>query len=178
MKPQHYLRFVRIAALVAAAALAGPVQGAQEWGIDRPGGDYKSFDLPADQPSLCEHQCAIEGQCQAWTFVHPGVQGPQARCWLKSTVPAAVQNTCCVSGVKQVSTGSFEVDRDRPGLDYKSFDLPAAQPQLCQQACLSEGQCRAWTYVKPGVQGPAARCWLKSDVPASKIDSCCVSGVK
>src|SRR5207237_8212495 len=26
-------------------------------------------------------------------------------------------------------------------------------------------QCRAWTYVKPGVQGNLARCWLKNQVP-------------
>lgn len=41
-----------------------------------------------------------EGQCVAWTYVNPGVQGPQARCWLKSAVPAPRPSTCCVSGIK------------------------------------------------------------------------------
>ena len=158
--------------------ILAPAQAAQEWGVDRPGGDYKNFNLATDQPSLCENQCASEAQCKAWTFVRPGVQGPSARCWLKNAVPAAKSNTCCVSGVKQVAAGSFEANRDRPGKDYKNFNLPQAQPALCQQACNGEGQCRAWTYVKPGVQGPSARCWLKNDVPAAKVSNCCVSGVK
>ena len=72
---------------------------------------------------------------------------------------------------------TFEPDIDRPGIDYKSFDLPAAEPGLCQRACLDEGNCRAWTYVKPGVQGTGARCWLKNAVPAPTPNQCCVSGV-
>lgn len=155
-----------------------PAWAAQEWGVDRPGGDYKNFNLSADQPSLCENQCTSEAQCKAWTFVRPGVQGASARCWLKNTVPAAKNNTCCVSGVKQVSAGSFETNRNRPGKDYKNFNLPLPLPALCDQACNVEGQCRAWTYVKPGVQGPSARCWLKNDVPAAQVSNCCVSGVK
>ena len=168
-----------IAMLVAGIFSLGGVAFAAEWGTDRPGGDYKNFNLPADQPSLCEQACNGEPQCKAWTFVHPGVQGPSARCWLKSVVPAANPNTCCVSGVKQVSAGSFEQNRDRPGMDYKNFDLPsAAGPAVCQSACNAEGQCRAWTFVKPGIQGPNPRCWLKTGVPTAKINNCCTSGVK
>ena len=76
--------------------MLAPAQAAQEWGVDRPGSDYKNFNLSADQPSLCENQCVSEPQCKAWTFVRPGVQGASARCWLKNTVPAAKSNTCCV----------------------------------------------------------------------------------
>jgi hypothetical protein len=69
--------------------------------IDRPGADFKNFDLAAADPNLCKTACDREGmQCQAWTFVRPGVQGPRARCWLKFTVPAAVTNNCCTSGVR------------------------------------------------------------------------------
>jgi hypothetical protein len=93
-------------------------------------------------------------------------------------VPAAKNNNCCVSGVKQISAGSFEANRDRPGKDYKRFEMPVAQAVLCQQACSNENKCRAWTYVKPGIQGTAARCWLKNDVPGAKVSDCCVSGVK
>ena len=59
-----------------------------EYGIDRRGGDYRSFDLSFDAPGLCAGRCAQEGQCRAWTYVKPGVQGPKARCWLKNVVPA------------------------------------------------------------------------------------------
>ncbi len=76
---------------------------AMEWGVDRPGHDYRSFNLAAPNPNLCESQCTAEGQCVAWTYVNPGVQGPQARCWLKSAAPGPVRNNCCVSGVKQAA---------------------------------------------------------------------------
>jgi hypothetical protein len=65
---------------------------------------------------------------------------------------------------------------NRPGKDYKSIELPSADPALCRRACDGDAQCRAYTYVKPGVQGPSARCWLKSEVPPGMRDECCVSG--
>ena len=34
------------------------------------------------------------------TYVHPRVQGPYARCYLKSAVPPAMPNGCCISGYK------------------------------------------------------------------------------
>ena len=75
-------------------------------------------------------------------------------------------------------TGSFEANRDRPGLDYKYFAMTAAQPAMCQIACMSDRNCRAWTYVNPKVQGPTAFCWLKKSVPAAMASTCCTSGVK
>ena len=70
-----------------------------EIGIDRMGGDYTSFDLPAADPALCEATCRDDGQCQAFTYVNPGVQGSSPRCWLKNVVPPQVASNCCVSGV-------------------------------------------------------------------------------
>jgi len=71
----------------------------------------------------------------------------------------------------------LEYNVDRPGSDYRNFDLREARPELCQWACAAEAGCVAFTYVKPGVQGPAARCWLKSRVPTAVSSGCCVSGV-
>ena len=73
---------------------------------------------------------------------------------------------------------ALEMNTDRPGMDYNSFDLAAANPTLCEQACNADPNCRAFTYVKPGVQGANARCWLKNDIPAANPSDCCVSGVK
>lgn len=73
---------------------------------------------------------------------------------------------------------TVETDTDRMGSDYSGYDLSAADPQLCRTACDSDAQCKAYTYVKPGVQGPNARCYLKNAVPAPSPNSCCVSGVK
>ena len=74
--------------------------------------------------------------------------------------------------------GGLEYGTDRPGQDYRNFDLPEAQPELCQAQCGADPQCQAFTYVQPGLQGPSARCWLKSGVPAAGASSCCISGVK
>mgnify|MGYP000745995732 CR=1 FL=1 len=70
-----------------------------EKGFDRPGSDYRNFPFDAG-PERCQQACAEDPNCKAFTWVRPGVQGPQARCWLKSAVPTAVANANCVSGVK------------------------------------------------------------------------------
>jgi uncharacterized membrane protein len=87
-------------ALSAAAQVAAQTNPNFEYGVNRPGGDYRSFDLPFDAPGLCAGQCAQEGQCRAWTYVAPGLQGPKARCWLKNVVPAPTRPTYVVSGLR------------------------------------------------------------------------------
>jgi hypothetical protein len=70
-----------------------------------------------------------------------------------------------------------EVDIDRPGYDYWSFDLPQADPNWCKTACEDDPACKAWAYVHPGVQADVARCWLKDTVAVSEPNTCCISGV-
>lgn len=71
-----------------------------------------------------------------------------------------------------------EIDIDRPGLDYRDFDLSGPRPGQCAIECAQDSKCKAYTYVKPGVQGQHARCWLKTEVPKRTSHPCCVSGVK
>ncbi|WP_239249755.1 PAN domain-containing protein [Candidatus Nitrotoga sp. M5] len=66
---------------------------------------------------------------------------------------------------------------DLPGMDFKSFFLDQSLPALCRNACQNNKRCKAWTFVKPDIQGNKAKCWLKHSVPKSVKDSCCVSGV-
>jgi hypothetical protein len=77
-----------------------------------------------------------------------------------------------------ISKYAMEKNTNRYGEDYKDFDLPSPDPALCAAACMGEARCKAWTYVKPGVQGDSARCWLKDKVPPPTPDENCVSGVK
>jgi hypothetical protein len=79
--------------------------------------------------------------------------------------------------VPPVYSQTTETNIDRPGMDYKNFNLSLPDPKLCQSFCQMDTACKAWTYVKPGVQGQSARCWLKSGVPAPRQNTCCVSGV-
>jgi hypothetical protein len=69
------------------------------------------------------------------------------------------------------------VGTDRPGMDFRNFDLSSANWQDCYDACVEDSRCEAWTYVQPGIQGSQARCWLKNGVPAAQSNSCCISGV-
>jgi len=71
----------------------------------------------------------------------------------------------------------MEPDTNRPEEDYTSFDLSVPDPDACANACREEEKCMAYTYVKPGVQGENARCWLKTAIPDARPDECCISGV-
>ena len=87
--------------------------------------------------------------------------------WFCALMPAAVLG----------QTAGMEFNIDRRGRDYANFNLATPEPHLCANSCRSDQRCRAWTYVKPGVQGPTARCWLKVAVPPASGSDCCVSGV-
>jgi hypothetical protein len=69
-----------------------------------------------------------------------------------------------------------EQNTDRPGGDYTHHESAAWEE--CANACLADSRCNAWTWVKPGVQGPRGMCWLKDSVPARRPNNCCVSGYR
>jgi hypothetical protein len=175
-----------IAAILCLSWCATPPGGAfaqtREDNVNRPGGDFRNFPVNPPPPGsfgtvvdICRVKCERDGNCQAWTLVRAGLQGPQARCWLKNVIPAANFDGCCTSGVPM---RAVEPRINRPGMDFNNFDLAAADPNLCKTACEREGICQAWTFVGPGVQGPRARCWLKFAVPTAFTDNCCTSGVR
>lgn len=85
-----------------------------------------------------------------------------------------------VAAPPQAAQATFfeEPSTDRPGMNYRNFIPQTADPKHCKNACRKESQCRAFTYVNPGVQGPQPRCWLKNGAPAPTPDACCYSGVK
>ena len=222
-----------VTSCIVAVTTAGPAYPTSnlEWNVERPGAEYRSFDLRDAQPRDCQSTCMNEPQCMAFTYVNPGVQGPNARCWLQERRAAAVPQACCVSGVKygRAAASGRASSRRRPrprrrrprgratpttppppppappppsawqgtpttppppppppppgrplarNADHaaragagsgsrrpiarawttESFDLPAPRPELCRDACWRDAQCRAFTYVRPGVQGPNARC--------------------
>jgi hypothetical protein len=152
-------------------------------GFDRPGGDYTRFQLRSGDPAACSARCDREARCRAWSFSYPRTAGESAMCWLKSQVPARVDNTCCVSGVRgagvvEPRTGAAEFSTDRLGGDYRNFEVPAdAKGEPCASACQADGKCRSWTYVRPGYQGAAGRCYLKETVKPPRRKPCCISGV-
>lgn len=85
---------------VRGAGVIEPRQGPAEYSIDRLGGDYRSFDLPADGvDAACKAACDGENRCRAWTFVRPGYIAPVPRCYLKDKITRPRRKPCCISGV-------------------------------------------------------------------------------
>ncbi len=88
--------------------LCSGTRGGSGWkteeNIDRPGGDYKDFDLSSPNIELCCQSCEDDPNCKAFTYVKPNNQGDKARCWLKNIVPQPMTSTCCISGVKDTTT--------------------------------------------------------------------------
>jgi hypothetical protein len=102
---------------------------------------------------------------------------------LKNKVPPRVEDKCCVSGVRgagvtETRKGPVEFSIDRFGGDYRNLEIAAdASGAACKAACEAENKCRAWTYVRPGYIGPAARCYLKDKITKPREKPCCISGV-
>ncbi len=82
-------------------------------------------------------------------------------------------------GQRQATTSyQMEDKTDRPGGDYRDFELPNADPKACAAACARDADCKAWTYGKPGVAGEKAHCWLKNEVADPVANDDCISGIK
>ena len=95
---------------------------------DRPGGDYMSAPIASGDPADCALLCEHDRRCRAWSFNYPTVMEAGAVCWLKNSVPARVPDNCCVSGVRgagvvETRNDAVETSIDRPGGDYRSFDI-------------------------------------------------------
>jgi hypothetical protein len=176
-----FLRSISAAVILTVGSLPALAQA----GFDRPGGDYTRFVVPSGDPAVCAARCDREGRCRAWSFSYPGAGGgTSAVCWLKSEVKPAVENQCCVSGIKgaglvEKKSGPVEMSIDRFGGDYRHFDLPSDPTgEACKKACEGEQRCRAWTYVRPGYLGPGiSRCYLKDKITKPRRKPCCMSGV-
>ncbi|MEI7996719.1 MAG: PAN domain-containing protein [Methylococcaceae bacterium] len=71
----------------------------------------------------------------------------------------------------------LEENTDRMGMDFRRIELAAADPLLCQTACVGDAGCKSFTYVKPGFQGPRPVCYLKNGAPNPTPNNCCTSGL-
>jgi hypothetical protein len=166
---------------IIALALCMPLATRAQVGFDRPGGDYTSFAVRSGDPALCAAHCDRDSHCRAWSFSYPAGDYP-AQCWLKNQIPPRVEDSTSASGVRGAGViqphGVREFSIDRPGGDYRSFDVAAnATGDICKDACDGESQCRAWTYVRPGYDSPQAQCHLKDHLMPPHHKPCCISGV-
>ena len=166
---------------------------------NRQGMDYRSVEFhdPSQGAMECRRMCQDDSQCLAFTYVDPGIQAAGGMCWLKNGAPEPSYAAGCHSGLiyERVDASSFTTvtgvvdlgilhpaqdvmeNVNLPGMDYFNFNVSVDDPDLCREACERDGNCRAYTYVRPGVQGEFGRCWLKNDVPEQVTDYNAVSGI-
>ena len=107
-----------------------------------------------------------DAHCRAWSFSYPRTAYALATCWLKNKLPPPVADKCCVSGVRgradRAAARPARYSMDRFGSDYRSVDV-ATDPAGAgsSSACQGDNRCRAWTYVRPAISAPSARCYLE-----------------
>jgi hypothetical protein len=166
-------------------------------GVALEGGTYSYFVGGTEStPDGCQAKCRSDGQCTAWDYLRPGIAGPEARCFLKNKAVNQVANPCCIAGFEQHASASPAAaspanppaagaapaahgpfpNTNLYGADYRHLSTDNSAD--CQSACKKDKECLAWTYVRPGVQGPDARCYLKNKIPQSTINNCCTSGIE
>ncbi|PHR60854.1 MAG: hypothetical protein COA47_06505 [Robiginitomaculum sp.] len=71
----------------------------------------------------------------------------------------------------------FETNMERTGATFTRSTISANGPQACWALCAKDGRCKAWTWERPGINGPLAMCSLKSAVTPGQFSPCCVSGL-
>ena len=53
--------------------------------------------------------------------------------------------------------------KDMPGMDIGPGVDIVGTAQVCQNLCDHDPRCMAFTWVRSGVQGPSAKCWIKAE---------------
>jgi hypothetical protein len=102
-----YRKSIVLAAVLMFVLLCCGISAAVLEETDLPGSDIASIVLNiADDPIICEQRCAENSSCQAWTYVKSGVWGDEPYCLLKGSVPEAVADECCTSGMKETTPAS------------------------------------------------------------------------
>ncbi|MFC0240973.1 PAN domain-containing protein [Rhodopseudomonas telluris] len=85
---------------VRGAGVIEPRNGSVEASIDRFGGDFRSFEMKANEgDDACKAACEQDNKCRAWTYARPGLVGRNARCFLKNQVKPPRRKPGFVSGV-------------------------------------------------------------------------------
>jgi PAN domain len=85
---------------VRGAGVVEPRNRAVETSIDRAGGDFKSFELKANEDDeICKAACTAENKCRAWTFARAGYVGKDPHCFLKKEIKPPRRRAGFTSGV-------------------------------------------------------------------------------
>jgi hypothetical protein len=152
----------------------GPGGGSlsEEWGYDRNGNDYRSFDVPGLED--CKRACTGDRHCQAYTFL-----SRSSTCYLKNRAGYPQRQNGAVTGAKGGGGGfnpwsgglTEETGYDRRGDDYTRFR--ARTLGACKAACRRDSRCRAFSYIVS-----SADCYLKNRINSREYNPDAVTGYK
>jgi hypothetical protein len=107
------------------------------------------------------------------------LSGPLADAYEIRCVAGSGNNRAKMRYILSLRESSRFMDNvDLYGSDYANFPIEGDNPGICQQTCMGDGQCLAWTYVKPNTFEPNARCWLKNAIPGPEARVETISGIK
>lgn len=97
---------------------------------------------------------------------------------IPAPTPPAPNSAPAGTQLAPASSLQLRFDTNLVGSDYREFALDAGEWAQCRGACKEESACLAWTFARPGVQGPKAHCWLKNKIPPPTSSVCCISGIE
>jgi hypothetical protein len=88
-------------------------------------------------------------------------------------------NVVSITKATPISSVSFAIEQNinRPGKDYRG-QANSLNADACRNICAQEDQCVAFTWVRPGVQGPDGKCWLKNEPSTPELNNDTISGLK
>ena len=87
---------------------SSPSGSTVEFGTDRPGNDYRVFNVPPENFSTCLAACQADSRCQAWSYESSNAQRPNGVCWQKNPAPAQVAKQITTSGVVLARVGPVQ----------------------------------------------------------------------
>jgi len=97
--------------------------------------------------------------------------------WLVFSIPltaAAAISVLFLAASPSVACGPYcDMPGDRGGVAYYIDNAVA-----CESTCDGTPDCVGWTWVKPGLQGPQAVCWIKKQIVSTRRSNCCISGYR
>lgn len=175
-------RFLSCAAVVFALTRPATAQElTEEWGYDRKGDDYTSFEVR--DLARCQVACERDRRCVAYTFDAP-------TCYLKDEINDKKTRFGVVTGYKRSdrpgrgdhNDGDDSYDEryvelteergwDRKGDDFSSFRARALED--CQDSCREDRRCLAYTY-----DTRERTCYLKDEVNEPRESRRMITGVR
>jgi hypothetical protein len=161
-KMRRYRAVVTVILLVIVLLLSGFVVLPLLNQFTPPEGQYCLFSDDCERPLICGPNGRCRAQCRTSRDCGGG--------WV------CLSGTCADPRMRPAQAVS-EWNTNRPGNDYADISVGSMDDHSCREACEADSRCAAYTYVRAGIQGLTAHCWLKDAHSPPVPDNCCISGI-